>query len=87
MPFKKLELKPGINKEATRYSSEGGWYDCDKVRFRQNFPEKIGGWSRISGNTFVGICRSIVLAYFSGAETNRYWHQQEILFGAGGCLL
>ena len=59
MPFKKLELKPGINKEATRYSSEGGWYDCDKVRFRQNFPEKIGGWSRISGNTFVGICRSL----------------------------
>ena len=59
MPFKKLELKPGINKEATRYSSEGGWYDCDKVRFRQNFPEKIGGWSRISGNTFVGTCRSL----------------------------
>ena len=59
MPFKKLEFKPGINKETTRYSSEGGWYDCDKVRFRQQFPEKIGGWSRISSNTFLGVCRSL----------------------------
>ena len=59
MPLKKLELKPGIDRERTRYSSEGGWYECDKVRFRQEFPEKIGGWKRISANTFTGICRSL----------------------------
>tara|TARA_R110000787_G_scaffold127054_5_gene238391 strand:- start:3206 stop:5059 length:1854 start_codon:yes stop_codon:yes gene_type:complete len=59
MPLKKLELKPGIDRERTRYSSEGGWYECDKVRFRQEFPEKIGGWKRISANTFTGVCRSL----------------------------
>lgn len=59
MALQKLQFKPGISKEVTRYSSEGGWYDCDKVRFRQNFPEKIGGWERISENTFLGTCRSI----------------------------
>ena len=41
MPLKKLTLKPGINRENTRYTSEGGWYDCDKIRFRQGTPEKI----------------------------------------------
>lgn len=59
MPLKKLVLKPGVNKENTRYASENGWYDCDKVRFRQGTPEKIGGWQRISANTFLGVCRSL----------------------------
>ena len=59
MSLKKLTLKAGINKEITRYSAENGWYDCDKVRFRQQFPEKIGGWQRISQNTFLGVCRSL----------------------------
>ncbi len=59
MPLKKLTLKPGVNKENTRYTTEGGWYDCDKIRFRQGTPEKIGGWERISNNTFLGVCRSL----------------------------
>jgi hypothetical protein len=59
MPLKKVLLRPGVNKENTRYTSESGWYDCDKIRFRQGTPEKIGGWQRISGNTFLGICRSL----------------------------
>jgi len=59
MPLKKLILKPGINRENTRYTSEGGWYDCDKIRFRQGTPEKIGGWQRISATTFLGVCRSL----------------------------
>lgn len=59
MPLKKLLLKPGINRENTRYTSESGWYDCDKIRFRQGTPEKIGGWEKISTNTFQGICRSL----------------------------
>ena len=59
MPLKKLIFKPGINREVTRYTNEGGWYECDKVRFRQGFPEKIGGWSQISATTFLGICRSL----------------------------
>lgn len=59
MPLKKLQLKPGVNKENTRYTTEGGWYTCDKVRFRQGTPEKIGGWELISANTFLGVCRSL----------------------------
>ena len=59
MALKKLVFKPGINREVTRYTDEAGWYECDKVRFRQGFPEKIGGWQRISGTSFLGVCRSL----------------------------
>jgi hypothetical protein len=59
MPLQKILFKPGVNKENTRYTTEGGWYECDKVRFRQGNPETIGGWTRISENTFFGICRSL----------------------------
>jgi hypothetical protein len=59
MPLQKLQLKPGVNRENTRYTNEGGYYESDKVRFRQGTPEKIGGWQRISAATFVGVCRSL----------------------------
>ena len=59
MPLQKIVFKPGVNRENTRYTTEGGWYDCDKVRFRQGTPEKIGGWQRISSTTFLGVCRSL----------------------------
>lgn len=59
MPLQKILPKPGINRENTRYTTEGGWYECDKVRFRQGTPEKIGGWVRISTATFLGVCRSL----------------------------
>ncbi len=59
MALKKLVLKPGVNRENTRYTNEGGWYESDKVRFRQGSPEKIGGWARISVSTFQGLCRSL----------------------------
>ncbi len=59
MPLQKILFKPGVNRENTRYTTEGGWYDCDKVRFRQGNPEVIGGWTRISTSTFLGVCRSL----------------------------
>jgi len=59
MPLKKLQLKPGVNRENTRYTTEGGWYSCDKVRFRQGTPEKIGGWQQTINNQFLGVCRSL----------------------------
>jgi hypothetical protein len=59
MPLQKILFKPGVNRENTRYTTEGGWYDGDKVRFRQGTPEKIGGWQRISADTFLGVCRSL----------------------------
>lgn len=57
--LQKLVFRPGINKDVTRSAGEGGWYNCDKVRFRQGYPEKIGGWERISGFSFLGVCRSL----------------------------
>jgi hypothetical protein len=59
MPLQKILFKPGVNRENTRYTTEGGWYECDKIRFRQGNPEVIGGWERISASTFLGICRSL----------------------------
>jgi len=59
MPLQKILLKPGVNRENTRYTNEGGWYQSDKVRFRQGTPEKIGGWARISVSSFLGTCRSL----------------------------
>jgi len=59
MPLAKILFKPGVNRENTRYTTEGGWYECDKVRFRQGNPEKIGGWTRFSADTFLGVCRSL----------------------------
>jgi hypothetical protein len=59
MPLTKLQFRPGINREITSYSNEGGWFDCDKVRFRYGFPEKIGGWLRLSATTFLGTCRAL----------------------------
>lgn len=76
MPLKQLKLKPGIFRENTRYSTEGRWYDCDKVRFRSGQPEKIGGWERINNYTYLGVCRSLWpwrglnLAAYIGVGTN-----------------
>ena len=59
MAIQAIKLKPGINREGTRYTTEGGYYDGDKIRFRQGTPEKIGGWTQISTSTFEGVCRSL----------------------------
>lgn len=59
MTLKKIIFKPGVNRENTRYTNEGGWYACDKIRFRQGTPEKIGGWERLSDVTYEGTCRSL----------------------------
>ena len=59
MPFSKIIFKPGVNRENTRYYNEGGWYESQWVRFRQGSPEKIGGWTQYSPNTFLGVCRSL----------------------------
>lgn len=68
MPLKKLTLRPGVNRENTRYTNENGWYEGDKIRFRQGTPEKIGGWTRISQSFFRGVCRSL-WAWISGVST------------------
>ncbi len=59
MPLAKLQFRPGVNKENTSYSNEGGWSDSDKIRFRFGFPEKIGGWTRQSNYSFLAPCRAL----------------------------
>ena len=59
MPLQKLQFRPGLNREGTDYSNEGGWFDGDKIRFRSGFPEKIGGWTQVSSLQFNGVARSI----------------------------
>lgn len=59
MALQKLVFRPGVNRENTNYANEQGWYECDKIRFRSGFPEKIGGWTRYSNNSFLGTCRSL----------------------------
>jgi len=59
MPLIKPTFRPGVNRENTRYHNEGGWYESDKVRFRQGSPEKIGGWTQYSASKFLGVCRTL----------------------------
>ena len=59
MPLQKILFKPGVNRENTRYTTEGGWYECDKIRFRQGNPEILGGWEPFSASTYLGVCRSL----------------------------
>jgi hypothetical protein len=59
MPLQKLQFKPGVNRDQTNYSNEGGWYECDKVRFRSGYPQKIGGWLRQGLYTIIGTARQM----------------------------
>ena len=58
--LQKLQFKPGINREVSNYTNEGGWYTADKIRFRAGFPEQIGGWNRVSANQFAGVARNLI---------------------------
>jgi hypothetical protein len=59
MPLQKLQFKPGVNRDQTNYTNEGGWFECDKVRFRSGYPQKIGGWLRYGTFLVAGICRQV----------------------------
>lgn len=59
MPFQKLQFKPGVNRDQTNYTNEGGWYECDKIRFRSGMPEKIGGWLKSTPEVMLGFCRQL----------------------------
>jgi hypothetical protein len=59
MPFQKLQFKPGVNRDQTNYTNEGGWNECDKIRFRSGYPEKIGGWLKDTTEFMLGVCRQM----------------------------
>ena len=59
MPLQKITFKPGINREGTAYDNEGGWFDCNLVRFRKGRPEKFGGWEKLTDSTYLGTVRAL----------------------------
>jgi len=59
MPYATFKLKPGVNREGTAFSAQGGWFDSNLVRFRKSFPEKIGGWEKEQTSTYLGTARSL----------------------------
>lgn len=59
MPLQKIKFRPGINRNITDYDNEGGYYACDKVRFRAGNPEKIGGWVKYTTQLVAGTCRNL----------------------------
>lgn len=60
MPLTKLQFRPGIVRDVTPYTNEGGWIDGNKIRFRDGFPETIGGWQKFSNTQFLGVCRALI---------------------------
>jgi hypothetical protein len=69
MPLQKLQFRPGVNRESTTLANEGGWFECNKIRFRSGFPEKLGGWIQDTGTaqatlqpptgSYWGVCRAM----------------------------
>ena len=86
MPLQKLQFKPGINKETTNYANEGGFYSCDKIRFRSGSPEKIGGWQNTSFDyTYKGVCRQMWnWIPLDGANLNALGTNQKFYVENGG---
>ena len=83
MAFQKFLFRPGINKEGTDYSNEGGWFDSNLVRFRKTLPEKIGGWAKTTSNTFLATCRALhawvdlqLTSYLGVGTTWKYYVKQ-----------
>ena len=99
MPLIKLQFRPGVNREATSLANEGGWFDCNNIRFRSGYPEKIGGWVADTGITasnlkpptgsYWGVCRNLwawlnLIGYeLLGLGTNLKYYIQQ---GANGAF-
>ncbi len=88
MPLQKLQYRPGVNREGTNYSNEGGFYQCDKIRFRSGYPEKIGGWQSVSNPnlyTYKGVARSMWnWGTLAGANLNAIGTNQKLYVENGG---
>ena len=87
MPLQYLQFRPGVSRESTDLANSGGWYACDKIRFRSGMPEKLGGWSPATSATFLGDCKHIVEwvtlsgFYLLGLGTNlKYYIYENINF-------
>ena len=87
MPFIKLDFKPGLNKDQSNYSNEGGWWECDKIRFRSGYPEKLGGWVKYTVQTLIGTCRQMFVWVTSfGDNLMALGTNKKVYIEAGGNL-
>lgn len=87
MPYASIRFRPGINREVTSHTNEGGWQDCDKVRFRMGFPETIGGWERATLVPFQGICRKLhTWATLAGDELIGVGTHLKLYLSKGGAM-
>jgi hypothetical protein len=57
--MQKLQFKPGVNRDQSNYTNEGGWYACDRIRFRSGYPQKLGGWLKSVSQVLIGTCRQM----------------------------
>ena len=87
MPLQKLQFRPGLNREGTDYSNEGGWWECDKIRFRSGYPEKLGGWVKYTVQTLIGTCRQMFVWVTSfGDNLMAMGTNKKVYIEAGGNL-
>ena len=70
MPLTKINFQPGVNKESTSYGAEAGWFDSNLIRFRKGHPEKMGGWTKLSGAVLDGVGRSLHM--WSALDGSKY---------------
>jgi len=88
MPFIKFTFKPGINRESTSYSNEDGWFNSDLIRFRKGYPEKMGGWSKLSAATIQGTGRSMhIWSALDGAKYMGLGTESKFYIEEGGTIL
>jgi len=83
MPLSKVAFNPGVDKEGTQYTTDSGWFDSDKIRFRKGRVEKIGGWEKYIAGVVKGVCRSLMDwgtkdgSLFLGIGTNLKFYIEE----------
>ena len=88
MPFISLKYRPGLVRDTTNYTNKGGFYECDKVRFRSGSAEKLGGWLRYGVFELLGICRQM-FNYVTSFSDNILWlgTSRKLYLEVGGNLV
>jgi hypothetical protein len=87
MPLQKLQIKPGLNRDQTNYANEGGWYECDKIRFLSGQPQKIGGWLKYIPEQLNGICRQMYNYITTNSDNIMFYGTSTNVYAeAGGTL-
>ena len=75
-----LNFNPGINRERTRYSTKGHWYDANRVRFRDGQPENIRGWAKKLSTKFAGIARAVTSWASLSGDTYAAFGTNQLLY-------